>query len=490
MTNPRVGRGANSRLRPPDRSQLPAGVSAATSTRVTSRVQLPAYQPSGFFTFALALYVCVTVGRLHEVVPILTRLYLGKSSAVLLIVALLVESANLPLGPALKTKTTRGIGIITVIALLSVPGSFWPGYSAGFMINVWPLIVLLGVGVLAGFGQARVALVCIACLTVVSATAAAELMLGGGLVTTTNLSASASGAVATRAFIGGGGSTTYDANYSAAFFVMMLPYALMFASRPGRMRWVAIPMVPVLAVAMISTGSRGGIVALAVLLVCTVIFSEKKQRKLQLLFFGLAIGAMLLAPHADLATRLRTLVTGEDYNFDARDGRWAVWRRGISFMIHYPLAGVGVGAFMPANGTMSGSYVDAHNAYVQIAAELGVGGIATFGFMIAHAFKSIWRRRRAIRAAEAPGSSSQQSLESALATAALCSLIAELTAAIFLSMAYEAMTMFALTVPVAIALTKRSAVSANGLRTGLVQRRGGVGARRVATTARPSPQGA
>jgi len=40
-----------------------------------------------------------------------------------------------------------------------------------------------------------------------------------------------------------------------------------------------------------------------------------------------------------------------------------------------------------------------------------------------------------------------------LATAALCSLIGELTAAIFLSMAYDAMTLFALAVPTGLAMS-------------------------------------
>src|SRR5205814_1707601 len=73
------------------------------------------------------------------------------------------------------------------------------------------------------------------------------------------------------------------------------------------------------------------------------------------------------------------------------------------------------------------------------------------------AFRSLQRSRRVLRAMTNAGDSSPDvSLDSALATAALCSLIAELTAATFLSMAYESMTMFALTVPIALAMTRRS----------------------------------
>jgi O-antigen ligase len=405
----------------------------------------------------LALYVATTVGRLHEVVPILGRIYLGKLVVLMLVGGLVMDASKLPLRQALSSKTAKCYAGLTVLAILSVPTSFWPGFSVGFLKNVWPLAVLLAVGVLVGFNDRRIAYRSIALLTVVAGLAAAELIMGGGSTSTTNLSGNVGGAVESRAYIAGGGSTTYDANYSAAFFVMMLPYAIMFAMRKGPLRWVAIPIIPVLATAMIRTGSRGGIIAMAVLAVSTVVLSEKKDRKLQLILFACGITAMFLAPHSELMARLQALFNGSDYNFDARDGRWEVWSRGIGLMFTHPVLGVGIGAFMPANGATSGSYLDAHSAWVQISAELGVFGIGTLILLVVTAFKTIVARRRALRAAAAQGNQSPElSLDRALATAALCSLIAELTAATFLSMAYEAMTVFALTVPVALALGQRA----------------------------------
>ena len=151
-------------------------------------------------------------------------------------------------------------------------------------------------------------------------------------------------------------------------------------------------------------------------------------------------------------------------------------------MFSHPVLGVGVGAFIAANGATSGSYVDAHSAFVQIAAELGIIGIATFLVMIAFAFKSIWRRRRALAAAPI-GTREEQSLDAALATAALCSLVAELTAAAFLSMAYEAMTLFALTVPVALAMANRASATQRSLPArGMASQRRRPQARPVAAT--------
>jgi O-antigen ligase len=351
-----------------------------------------------------------------------------------------------------------------------------------FLKNRWPFVFVLSIGILAGFHDRRIAYRSIAALTLVAGLAAAELLLGGGSVSVTSLTGDVGGAVESRAYIAGGGSTTYDANYSAAFFVMMLPYAIMFATRKGPLRWIAIPIVPILATAMIRTGSRGGIIAMGALALSTVIFTNKDKRKLQIAIFAVGIGAMFLAPHSELAARLQSLFSGSDYNFDARDGRWEVWSRGVGMMFSHPVLGVGVGAFIAANGATSGSYVDAHSAFVQIAAELGIIGIATFVVMIAFAFKAIWRRRRALAAAPI-GTSEERSLDTALATAALCSLVAELTAAAFLSMAYEAMTLFALTVPVALAMANHASATQRSLPArGMASQRRRPQARPVAAT--------
>jgi O-antigen ligase len=272
---------------------------------------------------------------------------------------------------------------------------------------------------------------------------------------------SAGAIVMQRAFISGGGSVTYDSNYSAAFFVMMLPYAMMFASRKGLLRWLAIPAVPVLGLGMLKTGSRGGIVALVVLAVCIVIFSDRKSRPKQVLILSIGLAAMLLSPHSELAARLRALVTGEDYNFDAPGGRWEVWSNGMTMLLRRPVVGVGMYAYGIANHDMGGGYTDAHNAYVQIAAELGLPGIAALIVMIVTAFKSALGMRRVnLAILRADPQNERASFAVALSTAALFALIAELTAAAFLSLAYEAMTMFALAVPVGLALNERGVPSA------------------------------
>src|SRR5512133_2778575 len=85
-----------------------------------------------FFGTMVALYAAITVSRLNEVVPFLSRLYLGKVGAALLIVAAFALPRNGEFAASFKTTVMKCMLVITVLALASVPGSAWPKQSVTF----------------------------------------------------------------------------------------------------------------------------------------------------------------------------------------------------------------------------------------------------------------------------------------------------------------------------------------------------------------------
>ena len=409
-----------------------------TAPRATTTL---AAQPwPALFAATLALYVAVVVGRVHEAVPFVARLYLGKTSALALIAAAVFQLRGRDFSLLFKTSTARALMVITGIGLISVPFSYWPSQSLGFFENQWPQTILMFACVAVGFTNRRTALLCIIALVATASLGAIQLNLGGGPD------------IGGRVFIGNGLSQTYDPNQSAAFFVMVLPYVVVLASRKGVLRWFAIPLIPVFVSALLKTDSRGGTVALGALAVAFLFVANKRQRKAFLVLFPLVAMTLVLMPHSSIMERFSELTGGSDYNLTSRDGRWPIWQHGFSLMLTHPI-GVGIGAYEAANAVTSGSWKTAHNAYIQIGVELGVGGLIAFFVAIRGAFRSGWK----VRAATAPGASNDDDelrpFDRLLATAALCSLVGELTAAIFLSMAYDAMTLFTFAVPTGLALT-------------------------------------
>jgi putative inorganic carbon (hco3(-)) transporter len=393
------------------------------------------------FAYTLALYIAVVVGRIHESIPGLAALYPGKIAGALLIGACLGQRSKIRFGGAFKTTTVRCLAVITVLAVLSVATSYWPKASVDFLTNQWPLVVLMAITVIAGFADQRTAVLGIGAFTIAAGIGAIQLLLGAGL------------SDAGRLYIGSGGSTTYDPNYSAAFFVMALPYAVMFAARPGWMRWIALPITPCLAVAIINTGSRGGVVALGVVVLSLILLANRKHRTKYFIVIAAGVGALTLVPHSQLSQRFEDVSNGTDYNFSSRDGRMEVWRRGIGMMESRPVTGVGLRAYEAADGLISGSYTDAHNAFIQIAAELGVGGLVAFVAAIVASFRLGVRRRSKLSKPASGVAENDRALGAALVTAALCALIADVASDMFLSMAYEAMTLFAIAVPCGLALS-------------------------------------
>jgi O-antigen ligase len=425
-------------VRPTKRRQPAASIAPASAA---PRVLLShSGKRAGAVTWALGLYIAVVVGRIHESVPILAKLYLGKVAALMLAIALVLEARELPFARAFGLRASQCLLIITVIGVLSIPGSAWPGGGLIFLREQWPLLVLLFFAVVVAFSDMRTATSGIQVLTVVGGLGAIQLLSGAGL--------SDDG----RMYIGGGSSSTYDPNYTATFFVMVLPYAIMFASRPGRLRWLMAALVPALTGALISTGSRGGIVALATMVLALMGFSDRRFRKRHAAFLVIGVGVMLMMPNSQVIERFQSLTSGGDYNFESRDGRLEIWRRGLGMMFTHPVFGVGIKAYEMASGFATGSWMNAHNALIQIGAELGLIALVAFVTAVVSSIRHGLRVRRACAASN----DERVIREGQLATASVTSLVSVFVAAQFLSMAFDAMTLFAIAVPSGLALALKA----------------------------------
>ena len=402
--------------------------------------------PQTYFGPALALYVAVSLCRLNEVVPILGRLYLGKVGAIVLIAAAFADIRSVQFQSALRTTVAKCMIALTVLAVLSVPGSYWPRQSTTFFQDQWPQTLLMFVCVLIGFTNRRTAYMCVAAMVLTTGLGAVELIVGNGL---------SNGG---RLFIGSASSMTYDPNATAALFVTILPYAVFLATRRGPLRYPAMLTIPVLIAALMRTSSRGGTIALGVLGIALVVFAPKQRRLVYAGVLGLILVTALLVPHSGLVERFSDLSGSQDYNFSSRDGRIEVWKRGIGMMLSHPAFGIGVRAFEVANGEIAHSWINAHNALVQIGAELGIGGLIVFVTAAGAALRSAHAAVRRTRVAPTPAGAPLTDFDRGLATAAMCSLAAELTAAMFLSMAYDEMTIFVLAVPTALAMLTAASV--------------------------------
>jgi O-antigen ligase len=237
----------------------------------------------------------------------------------------------------------------------------------------------------------------------------------------------------------------YDSNDLAMLVVCTLPFVV-FSLRPSatsKLRIAALGIAALFVLTIVKAGSRGGFLGLiAVSLYLLLGFRAVAAR---IRFGAVALCAILLFSIAgpQFWNMMGTMLhPKDDYNFNGdQAGRQAVWERGIGYMKGNPVFGVGANAFPAAEGMISElveqqkmgrgiKWSAAHNAFVQIGAELGVPGlialIAQIVTIVATCIAIASKRSRA-----SPD-------ERALAQAMIGTVVGYVVCGFFLSQAYSA----------------------------------------------------
>jgi O-antigen ligase len=390
---------------------------------------------------ALAVFILIAVARIHAVLGgIGEKIPFAKIAVVLLAAAAWQAFGRDDVRRLLRLPTARAFAAIVVLAAVSAPFGVWRGNSVGFFIGPFlPVIALFVLGSL-GLGGDRRTL----------RTSATALAVGVGIDALVVLSGRTT--FQGRAMLGGG----LDPNDTAALLVASIPIALTLASERGVLRrlfFLAIALVSV--GALVKTGSRGGMLGLVAMALSLVIIARGRQRLGYIV--TIVIGAAVFAASAQDQLRERFATTFEsDYNQTDEDGRIQIWKRGIGYMVSNPLLGVGPNNFGVAEGMISDKANDrtrrrgvkfaaAHNSFVQIGAELGVGGLVAFVAMIGTALAGCWRVAR---------STGQSDPHLVLwGRAGFVSLFGISVSAFFLSLAYTPMVLVIVTLCTAVILS-------------------------------------
>ncbi|MDP9286439.1 MAG: O-antigen ligase family protein [Actinomycetota bacterium] len=233
-----------------------------------------------------------------------------------------------------------------------------------------------------------------------------------------------------------------DPNELAASLVPALGFVvfMLAASRTILARWLLLGCAGVLALALLRTESRGGIVALSVMLIATVLFAGPARLRIitaimataaVAIFFFLATGP---PPGVGRLTEFRA---------GGGSGRTDLWAVALQITHDHPLAGVGAGNFPVVepdyairniNLPRADLIVDVadvtHNTYLQLLSELGVVGLALFSALILGAIAAAVR---AVRKFADAGDSEMEMLSRGL----VIGTVGMLGAFVFLSAQYE-----------------------------------------------------
>jgi hypothetical protein len=231
-----------------------------------------------------------------------------------------------------------------------------------------------------------------------------------------------------------------DPNFYAQWLVMLLPLALdrMWNEPHRRLRITAGYSAAVLVAAGVLTFSRGGALALAAVLVLMLVKHPPRVRTV----IGMGLAALLVVPmlpqgYVERLTTLGQIGTVDGTTDGSIRARTAETAASVEMFADHPLLGVGYGNYLARySGYVRDTGVEqrnkdreAHNLYLEVAAETGVIGLGAFALLIGGAFLSLRAARNRFRAAGLPG-------EAGLAYALMVALAGYLITSVFLHMDY------------------------------------------------------
>jgi probable O-glycosylation ligase (exosortase A-associated) len=195
----------------------------------------------------------------------------------------------------------------------------------------------------------------------------------------------------------GPGGMLADNNDFALAMVMALPMLLLIGLSEANknLRRGILIAVPLTALTVIMTHSRGGFLAMAAAF-CVLVW-RSKNRVAGFAMGGLCLLAAFIVAPSSYIDRIQSI---ENYEEDGSAmGRLAAWQTAVNMATDNPVLGVGLTLFMRnyrnyKSGAEHEGVRVAHNSYLQLWAECGSIALGTYLMLMLLTLVGLWRIRR------------------------------------------------------------------------------------------------
>ncbi len=206
-----------------------------------------------------------------------------------------------------------------------------------------------------------------------------------------------------RMDIGTEGGTIQDPNDLAAHLIILLPaiaYVLFAKQRSVFVKIFGVGIVLAALLEIMSTGSRGGFVALLITVFFIALVGSPKLRFA--IFVGAPLLGMLALPFVpkESVLRLKSIFNSSDASESAAESsaaRRALLMASLKATAQHPIFGVGPGTFeeyeagMAAERNERGMWHETHNGYTQISSECGIPALLLYLAAVTITFRSLKR---------------------------------------------------------------------------------------------------
>jgi O-antigen ligase len=415
-------------------ARIPASPPSPATSRTASAGRASPSEPRDWaFTWTL-VFTTVLFLRPQDILEPLGALHLAELSAMLGLFSLFTGRMSRRQSLTRMTPELAGVLFLGAVILLTAPFSIWPGGAIGIFQELYVkvvLVYLLAVNVLVSPKRLeKLTWLLILVLGYLGSRAVFDYARGVNVIR---------GGTRVMGSVGG---IMQNPNDLAMNMVVFLPLAALLAMRPGSFlkRIAAAGCALCMTGAIVASGSRGGFLGFAVMLVVLAAFAVRKHPGFVLAGVVVVLCALPVLP-GSYWRRIASITDDSKDDVQSSQARRRLMGESWAAFVQNPLTGVGAGQFKDWNpqGRVE-AWHEAHNVWLQVAAELGILGVGAFLFLVFRAFYSVFQTRRLLarsRRAAPPGDAADHELLDAHSAAMAASLAGWFVCAFFSSTAYN-----------------------------------------------------
>ena len=275
--------------------------------------------------------------------------------------------------------------------LLTAPFSVWMGGALHMFVDMYSKVIMIYVLALNVTSSPRrverftwvlvLSVSYIALLTVINYVRGVDVIMHGARV---------------RGAVGG---VMQNPNDLALNMVSFLPLAAFVVMRPGSFgrRAVAAGCVLLMVATTVATDSRGGFLGFAAMMLVLGTFAVRRRPGFVVAGVLAALCMLPIVPQ-HYWVRLASITNEKLDQTGSEQARRELMKESFQAFLQNPLTGVGAGQFVNwAPDEREQAAHEAHDVFLQVAADLGIVGLGVFVFLIGRAFFVVYQTRRFIR---------------------------------------------------------------------------------------------
>jgi O-antigen ligase len=386
---------------------------------------------------ALLAFTFVLFVRPQDFLPFLEPLHLAEVFGTFGIIALVAGRLSRGVPVAKITLDFAAVLALALIMLATAPFSIWPGGAVGVVTDLFSKVIVVYALILNTLTTRErfeqfVNVVVLSC-SYVAVRAVIDYGLGVNLVE--------------QGRVEGEGGLFGNPNDMALNMVAFLPLAIIVTLGRGRplVRGVLAIGTPALVAAIIFSKSRGGTLGLIAMIAVLLYQIRRVRPSVAVAVIVACLVTIPLLP-ASFTQRMSSILNPEEDITGSREARKRLLREAYQAYLDHPVFGLGAGQFHNYNPRdREEVWHEAHNAWLQVASELGTGGLLVFAVIVGSGFAAglqavvALRRTRARytrRTREPAELRARRERLQLYASAVLASLTGWVVAAMFASVAY------------------------------------------------------